>query len=138
MSDPDQPATWGTPPADPNRSPPRGGIGRATRAYAASSAHRGVRQQEADVFRRANATLRRGQNSGTMSRTRALADNSLLWITVMDLMRDPQNRLPDQLRGLIVSVGLAVQREMQNAAPDFDFLMTVNEDIASGLAQASP
>jgi len=32
-----------------------------------------------------------------------------------------------------VSAGLAVQREMQNPAPDFDFLMTVNEDVAAGL-----
>lgn len=114
--------------------PQRSGFGRATRAYAASSAHRGIRMQEADVFRRANAALRHGQTAGTMTNVRALADNSLLWTTVMALMHDPQNGLPDKLRGLIVSVGLAVQREMQNPAPDFDFLMTVNEDVAAGLA----
>jgi len=33
-----------------------------------------------------------------------------------------------------VSVGLAVQREMQRDAPDFDFLIGINEDIAAGLS----
>ena len=30
--------------------------------------------------------------------------------------------------------GMAVQREMQRDAPDFDFLIDVNEDIAAGLS----
>lgn len=115
--------------------PQRRSFGRATRAYATSSGHRSARMQEADVFRRANSALRHGQTTGTMPYVRALADNNLLWTTVMALMHDPKNGLPDKLRGLIVSVGLAVQREMQNPAPDFGFLMTVNEDIAAGLTQ---
>jgi flagellar protein FlaF len=65
---------------------------------------------------------------------RALADNSRLWATVIDLMRDPENALPESLRASIVSVGIAVQREMQRDAPDFDFLIGVNEDIAAGLS----
>jgi hypothetical protein len=36
----------------------------------------------------------------------------------------------------MVSVGLAVQREMDRAAPDFDFLISVNENIAAGLSGA--
>jgi flagellar biosynthesis regulator FlaF len=53
---------------------------------------------------------------------------------VIDLMRDPENGLPAELRASIVSVGIAVQREMQQDAPDFDFLIGVNEDIAAGLS----
>ncbi|HTN11609.1 MAG TPA: flagellar biosynthesis regulator FlaF [Acetobacteraceae bacterium] len=111
------------------------GMIQAARAYAASSAHRSLRAQEAEVFRHANAALRHGQQNGTLARVRALADNARLWTAVIDLMRDPANALPEPLRASIVSVGLAVQREMQGAAPDFDFLIGVNDDIAAGLAQ---
>ncbi|ODU55309.1 MAG: hypothetical protein ABS99_07700 [Acetobacteraceae bacterium SCN 69-10] len=107
----------------------------AARAYAASSAHRSLRAQEADVFRHANAALRRGQDAGALGRVRALADNARLWTAVIDLMRDPENALPEALRASIVSVGLAVQREMQGPAPDFAFLIAVNDDMAAGLSQ---
>lgn len=38
------------------------------------------------------------------------------------------------LRASIISVGLAVQREMEVAVPDFDFLIGINENIAAGLS----
>lgn len=110
------------------------GMDMARRAYAASAAHRSPREQEAEVFRRAIAALRNGRGSNPVAQVRALADNARLWGAVIDLMRDPQNALPADLRASIVSVGLAVQREMQRDAPDFDFLIGVNEDIAAGLA----
>jgi len=110
------------------------GMDHAMKAYAASSAHRSLREQEAEVFRRAIAALRRGRDGGPAVQVRALADNARLWSTVIDLMRDPQNALPPPLRASIVSLGLAVQREMQSGVPDFDFLIGVNEDIAAGLA----
>lgn len=110
------------------------GMDHAMKAYAASSAHRSLREQEAEVFRRATAALRRGRDGGPVVQVRALADNARLWGTVIDLMQDPQNALPPPLRASIVSLGLAVQREMQNGVPDFDFLIGVNEDIAAGLA----
>jgi len=110
------------------------GMDMARRAYAASAAHRSPREQEAEVFRRATAALRNGRASNPVAQVRALADNARLWGAVIDLMRDPQNALPADLRASIVSVGLAVQREMQSDAPDFDFLIGVNEDIAAGLA----
>ena len=110
------------------------GMTHAVKAYAASSAHRSVRAQEADVFRRATAALRKGRDANRVVQVRAIADNTRLWTTVIDLMRDPANALPDALRASIVSVGLAVQREMQRDAPDFDFLIGVNEDIAAGLS----
>lgn len=111
------------------------GMMKAASAYAASSAHRSLRAQEADVFRRANAALRHGLDGNTLARARALADNSRLWTAVIDLMRDPHNALPAALRASIVSVGMAVQREMQAETPDLDFLIGVNDDIAAGLAQ---
>ena len=110
------------------------GMTHAVKAYAASSAHRSVRVQEAEVFRRATAGLRKARDANRVVQVRAIADNTRLWIMVVDLVRDPENALPDSLRASIVSVGLAVQREMQRDAPDFDFLISVNEDIAAGLA----
>lgn len=113
------------------------GMNQAMKAYAASAAHRSPRAQEADVFHRATAALRKSRDSNPIVQVRALADNTRLWTTVIDLMQDPQNALPATLRASIVSVGLAVQREMQRDAPDLDFLIGVNEDIAAGLSGPS-
>lgn len=107
---------------------------RAAQAYRASSAHRNLREQEADVIRQANGALRAAQTQGLIPQVRALADNRRLWMMVIDLVRDPANSLPEPLRASIISVGLAVQREMDKERPDFDFLIGVNENIAAGLS----
>jgi flagellar protein FlaF len=107
---------------------------RAARAYEVSSSHRSLREQEADVFHRANGALRTARDRGMVERVRAVADNRRLWMAMIDLLRDGTNALPEDLRALMVSVGLAVQREMDRAAPDFDFLISVNENIAAGLS----
>ena len=57
------------------------------------------------------------RSAGPIPRVRALADNRRLWMTVLDLMRDPANALPEPLRASIISVGLAVQREMDAKRP---------------------
>ncbi|HET6184193.1 MAG TPA: flagellar biosynthesis regulator FlaF [Acetobacteraceae bacterium] len=106
----------------------------AAAAYEAAATHRDLRAQEADVFRYATGALKAAQHGDPVQRARALADNRRLWSTVVDLMRDPSNALPAELRAAIVSVGAAVQREMQGPAPDFAFLIGINEHIAAGLA----
>lgn len=106
----------------------------ASRAYGATSVFRSHRQQEADVFRRATGALRAARDAAPIPKIRALADNRRLWMTVMDLMRDPESSLPIPLRASIVSVGLTVQREMDRDEPDLDFLITINEHIAAGLS----
>ena len=105
----------------------------AARAYAAAATHRSQRQQEADVFRRAIGALKSARNADPIRRVRALADNRRLWMAVSDLMRDPENALPVELRASIMSVGLAVQREMDRESPDISFLIAVNENVAAGL-----
>ncbi len=109
-------------------------LGRALRAYAAATQARDGRAQEAELFRHANALLRQARQGDARTRARALADNARLWNAVIHLLHDPANLLPDRLRAAIVSVGLTVQREMRAQAPDFDFLIAVNENIAAGLA----
>ena len=107
----------------------------AAQAYQAAATHRSAREQEADVFRYAIGALKGAQNSNSIARAQAIADNRLLWLTVTDLMLDPLNALPPELRASIVSVGAAVQREMQRDTPNFEFLIDINENIAAGLAQ---
>jgi flagellar biosynthesis regulator FlaF len=108
---------------------------RAIQAYKAASRYRSQRDQEADVFRQAIVALKRvRENASRIQQIRALADNRRLWMTVTDLMRDPSNSLPGPLRASIISVGLTVQREMDQERPDIDFLISINENIAAGLA----
>lgn len=109
----------------------------ASRAYEAAAVHRTVRQQEADVFRLAISRLQAARDGGPIPRVRALADNRRLWMTTLDLMRDADNALPPPLRAAIVSVGLAVQREMDRDEPDFAFLIAINKEIADGLASVA-
>jgi flagellar protein FlaF len=106
----------------------------AARAYDAAATHRSQRMQEADVFRRATGALKAARDSGPIPRVRAIGDNRRLWLTVAGLMCDPLNPLPQDLRASIVSVGMAVQREMDRDSPDFDFLIAINENIAAGLS----
>ncbi|HEX5328503.1 MAG TPA: flagellar biosynthesis regulator FlaF [Acetobacteraceae bacterium] len=106
----------------------------AARAYEAAASHRSMREQQADVFRHFNGALRAANGAGAIARARALADNRRLWGTVVGLMSDPANPLPAPLRASIISVGLAVQREMDRDDPDLNFLVSANENIAAGLA----
>ncbi len=107
----------------------------AARAYEAASVKRSQRAQEADVFHRAIGALRAARDGSPIDRVRALADNRRLWTSVGDLMRDPLSTLPPPLRAQIISVGLSVQREMDNDEPNFDFLIKINENIAAGLSE---
>lgn len=106
----------------------------AAQAYQAAATHRGLREQEADVFRRASGALKAARHADRICRVQAIADNRQLWISVSGLMHDPLNALPQTLRASIVSVGFAVQREMDREDPDFDFLISINENIAAGLS----
>ncbi len=109
-------------------------MNQAAQAYETASRFRSQRDQEADVFRRATAALKAARGAGTITQIRALADNRRLWLTVTDLMRDPGNALPESMRAAIVSVGLSVQREMDQEAPDFEFLISINENFVAGLS----
>jgi flagellar biosynthesis regulator FlaF len=106
----------------------------AIQAYRTTSRFRSQRDQEADVFRQAAYSLRSAKDAGPIQRIRALADNRRLWTTVSDLLRDPTNSLPEPLRVGILSVGMTVQREMDQESPDFEFLISINEHLAAGLS----
>lgn len=109
----------------------------ALRAYQAAAGRRGLRDQEADVFRLVTGRLRAARDADAPARARALADAGRLWVTLMDLLRDPGNPLPAPLRASVLSVGHAVRREIDRPEPDLDFLIAINEGVADGLAGAA-
>lgn len=112
-------------------------MSRATAAYQHAAARRSVREQEADTFLYAIGALRAAKRAGAMQRVQAIADNRRLWLAVHDLVSDPANALPAELRASIISIGLAVRREMERCNPDLDFLISINEHFAAGLSGQS-
>jgi flagellar biosynthesis regulator FlaF len=106
----------------------------ASRYYRAAAVSRSVREREADIFRRATGGLRASRDADLVEQVRALADNRRVWNMVRALVRDPENQLDETLKGALVSITMAVQREMDLPEPDFDFLISINENIASGLS----
>jgi flagellar biosynthesis regulator FlaF len=109
-------------------------LANVVRAYGAARAARDPREQEADIFRRVTGSLRAVQQQDGPARVRAVADNRRLWLAVESAVIDPSNQLPQQMRAGLVSLGRAVQREMDQADPDIAFLIEVNEQVARGLA----
>ncbi|MBR0672964.1 flagellar biosynthesis regulator FlaF [Neoroseomonas soli] len=103
------------------------------RAYGAARAARDPREQEADVFRRVTGGLRAAGGLDGPARVRAVADNRRLWLAVETALADPSNRLPATVRAGLISLGRAVQREMEQGEPDLAFLIEVNEQVAAGL-----
>lgn len=104
------------------------------RAYGAARAARDPREQEADIFRRVTGGLRAvQQDHDGPARVRAVADNRRLWLAVESALSDPSNQLPPPMRAGLISLGRAVQREMDGGEPDIAFLIEVNEQVAQGL-----
>lgn len=106
----------------------------AARAYATAAVNKTTRQQEADVFRLVIARLQAARTAGPMARVRALADNRRLWMAISDLVRDDRNPLPIETRKGLLSLGKCVQHEMDSDEPNFDFLITINRNMAEGLS----
>ena len=110
---------------------------KARQAYRNASQFRPLRDREADVFRQTIDTLKEGMSATDIQKTRALADNRRLWMCIIDLMRDPASEVPPELRASILSVGMTVQRAMEDEPVDFDFLISINENFAAGLSTPS-
>lgn len=106
----------------------------ATRAYQAAAESRSVREQEAELFRYASGLLRTSAAATPAAKARAIADNKRLWSLVNILLRDEANQLPVALRAQIISLSIAVRRELDCPEPDLDFVIGINDQIAAGLS----
>jgi len=106
----------------------------AARAYATAAVNKTLREQEAEIFRLVIARLQSARLAGPIAKVRALADNRRLWMAIADLVRDDRNPLPSETRLGILSIGHCVQQEMDSAEPNFDFLITINKNMAEGLS----
>jgi flagellar biosynthesis regulator FlaF len=104
------------------------------RGYGAAQQTRSPREQEADVFRRVNYSLRAALDADAIERARAVADNRRLWLAVEAAMLHPANQLPDALKASIVSLGRSIQREMDTLGPDLSFLINLNDQMIAGLS----
>jgi flagellar biosynthesis regulator FlaF len=91
------------------------------------------KQMEAEVFGRAARSIRNADSNGPLGIARAVADNRRLWVAVRDLVIDPQNALPRELRARIAGVARAVIRECDAEAPDLDFIAETNDQFAAAL-----
>ena len=70
----------------------------------------------------------------------ALNWNNEVWFTFMDDCRSEDNKLPEKLRGGILSLGIWVNKETQaalNGDVGLDALISVNRDIMKGLDDAT-
>ena len=70
----------------------------------------------------------------------ALNWNNEVWSTFMDDCRSEDNKLPEKLRGGILSLGIWVNKETQaalNGDVGLDALISVNRDIMKGLDDAT-
>lgn len=91
------------------------------------------RAREAALFRRVTDSLIDGLHGDDTARRAALAPNRLLWSALTMLLSEKPSALPLGLRAALISLGLAVQREMRRASPDLRYLVEINEQIIAGL-----
>jgi flagellar protein FlaF len=114
------------------------------RAQAAVSAYRKTstatlspKLQEREIVARVTHRLKLAQSKNDPVETaRAISDNQVLWTVLMADLQNPINALPPALKASIVSVGMAVMREMDRMGKgviDYDFLIMVNQNIMDGL-----
>lgn len=116
----------------PTASPPHA---LAVRAYGATRAARSQRAQEAEVFSILAGRLRAAQRSAEpLDAVRATADARRLFSVLDALVVHPSSPLPQDLRIAIATVARRALREVDEAEPDLDFLATIAEDFAAGLA----
>ncbi|UPY39222.1 flagellar biosynthesis regulator FlaF [Sediminicoccus sp. KRV36] len=103
-------------------------------AAAAYRQRRTPRQMEAEVFVRANRSIREAMaEQSAAAIARAKGDNRRLWDVVLSLVVDPANQLPAPLRSQVASLAHAVLRECEADPPDFQFICEMNEAVAGGL-----
>lgn len=95
------------------------------------------RSFEARILRQVNYALRRSnETQDKIELARAVMQNHMIWQTFLWLVLDETNTLPIDLRRSLAIVAKSVLKEIDDNPIDkidIDFLISVNDDIATGL-----
>ena len=98
-----------------------------------------MRARERAAMDRLIAMLRAAQEKGPQSRelVDALFYVRRLWMIFINDLNDPNNELPDQLRGGIISIGIWMMKEIDRVrggqTSDLTPMIEINELIRDGL-----
>ena len=112
---------------------------KAVNAYQKSTTTvRSDRDAEREIIAKVTHQLRvakERRNDGILL-ARAVSDNLSLWYVLISDLASEGNQLPLELRGKLISVGMAVVREceqLDRTRVNVDFLINVNQSIIEGL-----
>ncbi len=107
----------------------------------AASMRTDFRSQEAQLFKRVTYALQQAKaKASDLDLVRAASDDKLLWMTVVQIVRDDANQLPLSLRQQLATIGEAVIKEIDENITgklDVDFLIQINTQIIEGLTAAA-
>lgn len=99
-----------------------------------------VRRNESIAFNKVIELLENGKGAGLQSSEAELALDRVsdLWRFFVDDLVNPDNQLPDETKGTLISIGLWIMREVDkirhHESEDIDSIIAVNKLIRDGLA----
>ncbi|MDI9409096.1 MAG: flagellar biosynthesis regulator FlaF [Candidatus Pacebacteria bacterium] len=104
-----------------------------------TSAAKTPRELEREIIARVTHQLKlaKEKRKDSILVARAVSDNLSLWYVMISDLASEGNQLPLEIRGNLISVGMAVVRECEQVdrtKVNLDFLITVNQSMIEGLA----
>ncbi len=97
------------------------------------------RERERDLFERAICLLKdaEGHPAGSREMMEAISFVQRLWLALIKDLGHPDNGLPDQLKGQLISIGLWIMREsdriVRGESASMAGLIDINSVIRDGL-----
>ncbi|MCX8500254.1 MAG: flagellar biosynthesis regulator FlaF [Alphaproteobacteria bacterium] len=103
-----------------------------------TSAAKTPRELEREVISKINHQLKlaKEKRKDALLVARAVSDNLSLWYVLVSDLAAEGNQLPLEVRGQLISVGMAVVRECEQidrTKVNLDFLISVNQQMIDGL-----
>lgn len=98
-----------------------------------------TRENEFKAFEHSITLLQQAQmhGAGTRQSVEAIVFLSRLWGLLLEDLSHPENGLPDKLKGSLISIGIWMLRQAEDARQgrlnDFTGMIEVSQSISSGL-----
>jgi len=98
-----------------------------------------ARSQEAQAFDHANELLHKAESTRLQSKTAhdALSFNEDLWMILIEDLSHPENKLTEDLRAQLISIGIWVLKEIwrirAGQSKSFSAIAEINKIIRNGL-----